>query len=212
MVFSIVCLHTHLYLLFAYSGFPSVFLTIMPNIFAEVYNEAPGIAGLHYIALGIGLSIASQLNARFLDRIYIYYKNKKGGVGQPEFRLRELLYFSFPQADAVLIIYSLLPSYNGPCKYCPSLWIDAFRMGGTTSLALDSNRHRALILKVVEISRSKHFRAFQGIACIGGGMIVSFQAIQTYVIDAFTLHAASGRTLSSIISLVTDSNYIFFFI
>ena len=61
----------------------------MPSIFADVYNEAPGIAGLHYFALGIGLTTASQLNARFLDRIYIYYKNKKGGVGQPEFRLRE---------------------------------------------------------------------------------------------------------------------------
>ena len=70
--------------------FPLVFLTIMPSIFADVYNEAPGIAGLHYFALGIGLTAASQLNARFLDRIYIYYKNKKGGVGQPEFRLREL--------------------------------------------------------------------------------------------------------------------------
>ena len=70
--------------------FPLVFLTIMPSIFADVYNEAPGIAGLHYFALGIGLTTASQLNARFLDRIYIYYKNKKGGVGQPEFRLREL--------------------------------------------------------------------------------------------------------------------------
>ena len=75
--------------------FPSVFLTIIPNIFADVYNEAPGIAGLHYIALGVGLSTASQLNARFLDRIYIYFKNKKGGVGEPEFRLRELYYIMF---------------------------------------------------------------------------------------------------------------------
>ena len=79
--------------------FPSVFLTIIPNIFADVYNEAPGIAGLHYIALGVGLSTASQLNARFLDRIYIYFKNKKGGVGEPEFRLREFYFFfsSFSQ-------------------------------------------------------------------------------------------------------------------
>ena len=95
MVFSIVCLHTPTpfsSLVFAYSVFPSVFLTVMPNIFATVYNEAPGIAGLHYIALGIGLTTASQLNARYLDRIYIYYKNKKGGVGEPEFRLRELLF------------------------------------------------------------------------------------------------------------------------
>ena len=43
------------------------------------------------------------------------------------------------------------------------------------------------------LKKYKHFfRALQGIACIGAGMIVSFQAIQTYVIDAFTLHAASG--------------------
>jgi hypothetical protein len=68
----------------------------MPKIFAEVYNETPGIAGLHYISLGVGLTIASQLNARFLDRIYVYYKNKKGGIGEPEFRLREFfLFFSF---------------------------------------------------------------------------------------------------------------------
>jgi hypothetical protein len=65
----------------------------MPKIFAEVYNETPGIAGLHYISLGVGLTIASQLNARFLDRIYVYYKNKKGGIGEPEFRLREFLFF-----------------------------------------------------------------------------------------------------------------------
>ena len=70
----------------------------MPEIFAVVYNESPGIAGLHYIALGVGLSLASQLNARFLDRIYIYYKNKNGGVGEPEFRLRELFIFSIPVA------------------------------------------------------------------------------------------------------------------
>jgi hypothetical protein len=66
----------------------SVFLTTMPMIFAEVYNEEPGIAGLHYIALGIGLTLASQVNARLLDRSYKYFKQKNNGVGEPEFRLR----------------------------------------------------------------------------------------------------------------------------
>ena len=31
-----------------------------------------------------------------------------------------------------------------------------------------------------------------GIAIFGAGIILNFQGIQTYVIDAFTLHAASG--------------------
>lgn len=32
----------------------------------------------------------------------------------------------------------------------------------------------------------------QGIALVGAGIILNFQCIQTYVIDAFTLYAASG--------------------
>ena len=63
----------------------------MPTIFADIYHEQPGIAGLHYIALGVGLSIVSLINVQFMDRIYAHFKNKNGGVGEPEFRLRELL-------------------------------------------------------------------------------------------------------------------------
>lgn len=32
-----------------------------------------------------------------------------------------------------------------------------------------------------------------GIVIIGAGMILNLQSIQTYIIDAFTLHAASGE-------------------
>jgi hypothetical protein len=63
----------------------------MPTIFGVVYDEKPGIAGLHYLALGVGLSSASQINARTLDKVYVYFKNKNGGIGRPEFRLREWL-------------------------------------------------------------------------------------------------------------------------
>lgn len=63
----------------------------MPSIFEGVYGQPVGIAGLHYIALGVGLSGASQLNARTLDKVYVHLKNKNGGVGKPEFRLRLLL-------------------------------------------------------------------------------------------------------------------------
>lgn len=34
----------------------------------------------------------------------------------------------------------------------------------------------------------------QGIALVGAGTILNFQSIQSYVIDAFTLHAASGES------------------
>ena len=90
-LFYSLSLFPHLPLVFVYSGFPSVTLTILPNIFVDIYNDAPGIAGLHYIALGIGLTTSSLFNVLLLDRIYIHYKNKKGGVGEPEYRLRELI-------------------------------------------------------------------------------------------------------------------------
>lgn len=60
----------------------------MPSIFEGVYGQEPGIAGLHYFALGIGLSGASQINARTLDKVYRYFKEKNGGEGKPEYRLR----------------------------------------------------------------------------------------------------------------------------
>ena len=80
---------TYLSVHFAYLDFSSVFLTTMPAIFSDIYHEEPGIAGLHYIALGIGLSIGSVVIILLLDSIYIHFKNKNGGVGEPEFRLRE---------------------------------------------------------------------------------------------------------------------------
>jgi len=59
-------------------------------MFREIYHQRPGIQGLNYIALGIGLTLASQTNARAMDKIYKYFKNKNDGKGEPEFRLRKL--------------------------------------------------------------------------------------------------------------------------
>ena len=84
--------------------FFTVFLTTIPGIFQGVYDERPGIAGLHYLALGIGLGGASQLNARTLDRVYSYYKDKNGGRGRPEFRLREFT-SAFLRLQSILIFW-----------------------------------------------------------------------------------------------------------
>jgi hypothetical protein len=61
----------------------------MATVFISQYHERPGIAGLNYIALGIGLTGASQINARIMDRTYRWLKNRNDGKGRPEFRLRK---------------------------------------------------------------------------------------------------------------------------
>ncbi|KAF9560322.1 MFS polyamine transporter [Agrocybe pediades] len=138
-----------IYMTFTYGIF-YLFLTTMPTIFTTLYHEPRGISGLNYIALGIGLCLASQINATVMDRIYVRLKDKNGGVGEPEFRLPSMFPGTF-----ILPVGLLL-----------------------TGWAAEKNLHWV----AVDI----------GIACVGAGMILCFQSIQTYVIDTFTLHAASA--------------------
>lgn len=137
------------YMAFVY-GLLYLFLTTIPSIFEGVYGQRVGFAGLNYIALGVGLTGASQINARLMDKIYVYYTNKNGGKGRPEYRLPSML----------------------PGTIC--LPIGLFLTGWTA---------RADVHWIVPDI---------GIAFVGAGTILNFQAIQTYVIDAFTLHAASA--------------------
>ncbi|CAL1711134.1 unnamed protein product [Somion occarium] len=113
-------------------SYGTVYLTVttLPQIYSTVYHEKISIVGLHYLALGLGFSLTSQINSRLLDRVYIYYKDKNGGVGKPEYRL------------PVSIPVSLVPDI--------------------------------------------------GFVLIAAGIVAAFQAMQTYIVDAFTLYAASA--------------------
>ncbi|KAF8836360.1 MFS polyamine transporter [Paxillus ammoniavirescens] len=143
-----------LYMAYVY-GMLYVFLTTIPTMFEEVYQQPVGVAGLHYIALGVGLVGASQMNARTLDKIYVHFKNKNGGVGRPEFRLPAM----FP-ATLILPIGCLITGWT--------------------------------------VQAHTHWIAPDiGITLAGAGIIVSYQCIQTYTLDAFTLHAASASAALS---------------
>jgi len=76
-------------MLFVY-GLLYIFLTMLPIIFRGVYKESPGIAGLNYIALGIGITGGSQVSAIVTDKLYTRLKQKYG-TGKPEYRLCESL-------------------------------------------------------------------------------------------------------------------------
>ncbi|KAJ3874152.1 hypothetical protein F5051DRAFT_443597 [Lentinula edodes] len=49
-----------------------------------------------------------------------------------------------------------------------------------------------------------------GMAFVGAGVIFTFQSMQTYIVDCFTLHAASGEfssyDLEYVVSFSTSSN------
>ncbi|KAI0773545.1 MFS polyamine transporter [Fomes fomentarius] len=137
------------YMAFVY-GTLYLFLTTVTSIFEGVYKQSVGIAGLHYIALGLGLSVISQINAHFIDVVYKYLCAKNDGVGKPEFRLP-----------------SMVP--------------------GTILLPI------GLLLTGWSARESVHWIVPDiGILVVGAGMVLNFQTIQTYIIDAFTLYAASA--------------------
>ncbi|KAF9448084.1 MFS polyamine transporter [Macrolepiota fuliginosa MF-IS2] len=146
-----------LYMALIYGVF-YLYLTTIPAIFTNIYHEGAGIGGLHYIALGVGLTGASQLNAHYMDRIYIWLKERRGkGVGEPEFRLPSM----FP-GTIVLPVGLLLGGWAAQQRLH---WI------------------------VTDI----------GTALVGVGVILNFQSIQTYVLDTFTLHAASALAATSLL-------------
>ncbi|KAJ7740218.1 MFS polyamine transporter [Mycena maculata] len=138
-----------IYMAFIYGVF-YIFLTSMPLMFQGTYGENVGISGLNYLALGIGVTGSSQINARLMDLIFKYLKEKNGGAGQPEYRLP-----------------SMVP--------------------GTICLPA------GLLLTGWAVQAKVHWIAPDiGVALVGAGVILNFQAIQIYVVDAFTLYAASA--------------------
>ncbi|KZT75016.1 MFS polyamine transporter [Daedalea quercina L-15889] len=150
------------YMAFIY-GVIYLVLTTIPGIFTDVYHEDAGIGGLHYIALGLGLFVTTQINARVIDRIYQNQKARNGGIGKPEYRLITVL------PGTALVPAGLLMSGWGTHTH----WI------------------------VVDI----------GLAMIGSGLILTFQGMQTYVIDAFTLHAASALAAVSFLRSIAGFGF-----
>ncbi|KAJ6622636.1 MFS polyamine transporter [Mycena sp. CBHHK59/15] len=137
------------YMAFVYGVF-YLFLTSIPLTFQGAYGESVGISGLNYLALGIGVTGSSQINARFMDAIYRYLRKKNGGAGEPEYRLPSMV------PGTIFLPVGLL----------------------ITGWAVQAHVHWV----VPDI----------GIALVGAGIILNFQAIQIYVVDAFTLYAASA--------------------
>ncbi|KAF9269443.1 MFS polyamine transporter [Marasmius fiardii PR-910] len=138
-----------LYLSFIYGTF-YIFVTTIPSTFQNVYHQSIGIAGLHFIALGLGLSFGSFFNSRTMDKMYAYFKRRNGDVGEPEFRIPIL----FP-ASAFLPLGLLLSGW-----------------------ATQKKLH--------------WFVTDLGTFFIGLSLVMSFQSIQTYIVDVFSLYAASG--------------------
>ncbi|KAL8278774.1 hypothetical protein RQP46_008843 [Phenoliferia psychrophenolica] len=132
------------------------------DIFINIYHESVGIAGTNFVAQGLGFMIWAQIQGRLMDRVYRALKERNGGVGKPEFRL----------------LLSLLTYGWGAQHHVHWIVPD-------------------IGLFLIAVRLSPPSRDFDGIDAQSplrsqAGMIGNFQSITTYLIDAFTLYAASA--------------------
>ncbi|PBK68606.1 hypothetical protein ARMSODRAFT_958272 [Armillaria solidipes] len=89
---------TGIYLAYIY-----VILTSIPGIFVGVYHESIGIAGLHYIAFGIGLYGGAQIANAIQDNLYRRLSAHYGTDDCPEFRIPLMLPATLFVATGLLI-------------------------------------------------------------------------------------------------------------
>ncbi|KAF7981113.1 hypothetical protein HWV62_34833 [Athelia sp. TMB] len=155
-----------IYFAFVYGMVYLVIFTI-PTIYMVKYGESIGIAGLHYISFGIGLSVAAQVNSRMLDKLYKLLSARNGGVGKPEFRLPTM----FP-GTLMLPIGLLLFGWAAE-GHLPWVVLDIVGF----SLPIQHGFPDLLT---------------KGLIFIGAATVLAFQGITTYLVDAFGLYSASG--------------------
>ncbi|KAJ7667540.1 MFS polyamine transporter [Mycena polygramma] len=90
------------YLAYLY-GLVYLILTSIPSIYVSIYNESIGIAGLHYLAFGLGLYGGAQISNMSLDRIHAALAARHKNAGRPEYRLPMMLPATFLVPIGLLI-------------------------------------------------------------------------------------------------------------
>ncbi|EGX94298.1 MFS multidrug transporter [Cordyceps militaris CM01] len=75
--------------LLAYNfGLLYLVLATFATLWIDRYRQSKLMSGLHYIALVIGYTVASQVGSRFMDKIWAYLKKRAGGTKTaPEYRV-----------------------------------------------------------------------------------------------------------------------------
>ncbi|TVY81857.1 Efflux pump vrtL [Lachnellula suecica] len=152
-----------LFFYYAYTyGIMYLVLSTFSTLWETVYNEFTSIAGLNYISLGLGYFVGSQICAISVDRIYNHLK-----IRRRHFRKSNT---SSEENTAGL------PEYRLPLMAPASLFIPA----GLLIYGLTAAAHSHWIFPVT------------GTFLFGLGAIISFQCIQNYLIDAYSLYTASA--------------------
>ncbi|GAB1318245.1 Trichosetin biosynthesis cluster MFS transporter [Madurella fahalii] len=91
LIFSPIVLLLSLYCAFVF-GLIFLLFTTFPFVFEDTYGFTPGIAGLSYIGLGVGMICGLVLFGLLSDKLM--HQKRGGTVSRPELRLPLMMWFS----------------------------------------------------------------------------------------------------------------------
>ncbi len=168
---------TSLYVAVVYSYLYLLFTTIT-EVYESTYHFSPGIVGLTYLGIGIGCFLGVAIFGVASDRILKHMSAK--GEMKPEYRLPPMI----PGCKIPLSqIYFLELSCIGPVSTMANMFftllaffvpIGLFIYGWTTHFGVH------WIAPII------------GTSLVGLGLVATSMPIQTYLVDTFTIYAASA--------------------
>jgi len=157
-------------------GILYLFFTTMTFVFEGQYGFSSGAVGLAYLGMGVGMILGMGALGTLSDKNI--KKHQAKGNAKPEHRLP--MFLTIPGAVSLPLSIFLY----GWTTYYGVHWI-----GTSSHLSLN----RVVLTATVPII---------GTAFIGVGNLTAMMTIQTYLVDAFTVHAASAIAANTVLRSV----------
>lgn len=171
-----------LYMAFLF-GLVYLLLSTFSVLWTQVYHESVAFAGLNYIAIGVGLMLGTQIGARYNDRVREDFSFDNADWS---FRFNANPLF----AKQIFMRMKLrndnkgIPEHRLPLLFPSSILIPV----GLLIYGWPASAHTHWIVPNI------------GVAIFTAAIIVAFQCIQMYIIDAYgSRHAASAMSAASLL-------------
>lgn len=164
-------------------------MTTFPGVFTGQYNISTGNVGLTYLGLGVGFLVGVFGSALFSDKILLSLSAKGDGEKKPEYRL-PLMVWSSLLTPIGLFLYS---------------WTAEFNLHFMIPITCSTLIGAGLLLIMVRLCSVPSFLAHPreiSVAELADSYETAQMPLQTYLVDAYTVYAASALAASTVLRCV----------
>jgi multidrug resistance protein len=177
MFLSPICALMSLYIAVIY-GTLYVLFTTYTFVFRDTYGFSASSVGLMYLGTGVGMMFGLAFLIVTSDRTVKRLTKRHEELYKPEYRLPPLIWSAWV-LPAGLFVYGWSVQY----KVCRIVWFP-------------------VIVKQADQHQIHWIVPLIGTALFGGGQVLNFMTINTYLVDTFTRYAASAVAASTVLRAI----------